>query len=219
MIPYKDDNPTSTFPFVTISIIVVNAAVFLIWFLSPTDREKIIFTYGAIPAEMLSFNVGHMKNVLISMFLHGGLFHIAGNMLYLWIFGNNIEDRLGHFRFLVFYLFCGIVAAFSHAITEPSSVIPMIGASGAVSGILGAYLLLYPHAKVHTILFLGFFVDIIMLPAVVVIGLWAVIQFVSGIITKGMGQGGVAWFAHVGGFLFGILTIRVWLPQRRRYWK
>ncbi|MGE5894258.1 MAG: rhomboid family intramembrane serine protease [bacterium] len=220
MIPYKDDNPTSTIPSVTIALILLNAVIFFGEVFSSGGIEKVVFAYGAIPAEMLPLNASHFKNIISSMFLHGGLFHIAGNMLYLWIFGNNIEDRLGHLRFLLFYLVCGIVAAYSHAITEPSSVVPMVGASGAISGILGAYLLLYPHAKVHTILFLGFFVDVIMLPAVVVIGLWAVIQFMNGVLTKGLlGQGGIAWFAHIGGFLFGILTIKLWLPKRRRYWK
>ena len=122
-------------------------------------------------------------------------------MLYLWIFGNNIEDRLGHVRFMVFYLLSGVIAAYSHAVTEPHSLIPMIGASGAVSGVLGAYLLLFPHARIHTMLFWGFFWQLVRVPALIVIGFWAIIQLINGIITEGLlGEGGVAWFAHIGGF-------------------
>jgi membrane associated rhomboid family serine protease len=151
------------------------------------------------------------------MFLHGGFFHLAGNMLYLWIFGNNVEDVLGHIRFLFFYIFSGIIAAYSHAITEAHSLIPMIGASGAVSGVLGAYMLLFPHARVHTLIFLGFFIQVVRIPAVIVIGFWFVIQIINGILSKGMlNQGGVAWFAHIGGFLFGLFTIKLWMPKRRR---
>ncbi len=141
-------------------------------------------------------------------------------MLYLWIFGNNIEDRLGHVRFLIFYLLAGTVAAYAHALINAGSMVPMIGASGAVSGVLGAYLILFPQARVHTVLFFGFFWQVVRVPALIVIGFWAIIQLVSGVVTKGLtGQGGVAWFAHVGGFLFGLLTIRVWLPRRRfRQW-
>jgi membrane associated rhomboid family serine protease len=154
-----------------------------------------------------------------SMFMHGGLFHIFGNMLYLWIFGNNIEDRLGHFRFIFFYLFCGIAAAMSHALVAPSSTVPMIGASGAISGVLGAYLLLFPYARIHTIIFLGFFVQTIRIPALIVIGFWAIIQLLSGLTAQGIqSQGGIAWFAHVGGFVAGLVTIKLWQPRRVKTW-
>lgn len=221
MIPFKDDNPTRTFPFVTIGLIVTNCIVFFWELTSPLGISKIAFFYGAIPYNLISFEntqpVSPAVTVFTAMFLHGGFFHLAGNMLYLWIFGNNIEDSLGHIRFFFFYLFSGIVAAYGHAITESQSLIPMIGASGAVSGILGAYLLLFPHAKVHTIIFFGFFWQIVKIPALVVIVFWAVIQFVNGILSKGLlDQGGVAWFAHIGGFLAGLLTIKLWLPRRRR---
>jgi membrane associated rhomboid family serine protease len=149
------------------------------------------------------------------MFLHGGFLHLAGNMLYLWIFGNNIEDALGHVKFVFFYLFSGLVAAYSHALIDPQSTIPMIGASGAVSGILGAYLLLFPRAKVYTLLILGIFIQVVLVPAIVVIGFWAVLQFLNGLLSTGLHQqGGVAWFAHIGGFLAGIVTIKLWLPRR-----
>ncbi len=223
MIPFKDDNPTSIFPFVTIGFIVINTIVFILQIISPADPRRIVLAYGAIPHFLLTFDtvqpIHPVLTVFTSMFMHGGLFHLGGNMLYLWIFGNNIEDKLGHMRFIIFYLLCGIAAAYSHAITESSSIIPMIGASGAVSGILGAYLLLFPHARVHTLIFLGFFVQVVRLPALFVIGFWIVIQFINGIISKGIAtQGGVAWFAHIGGFVFGILMIKVFLRiKRRRY--
>lgn len=221
MIPFKDDNPTRRFPFLTIGIIVLNSAVFFIEMSHPLGMKYIIYNYGAIPANILSFSseqpVSSVATIFTSMFMHGGFLHIAGNMLYLWIFGNNIEDRLGHFRFLLFYLTSGVVAAFSHALSSPESVIPMVGASGAVAGVLGAYLLLYPHAKVYTLIFFGFFIDIIRIPAMIVIGFWGVIQMVNGIISRGMvADGGVAWFAHIGGFLFGLITIRLWSPDYRR---
>jgi membrane associated rhomboid family serine protease len=140
-------------------------------------------------------------------------------MLYLWIFGNNIEDKLGRVKFIVFYLLCGVVAAYSHAITNPRSMVPMIGASGAVSGILGAYLLLFPHAKVHTLIFIGFFVQVVQLPAIFVLGFWIVIQFINGMISTGIANhGGIAWFAHIGGFAFGFLAIKFFLGPKMRYY-
>jgi membrane associated rhomboid family serine protease len=219
LIPYKDDNPTRTFPFITIGLIAFNILVFLGQIASPSGMEKISLSYGAIPQYILTFeNVQPLHPVLTifsAMFMHGGILHLAGNMLYLWIFGNNIEDKLGHVRFLVFYIFCGIVSAYAHAITEPNSLIPMIGASGAISGILGAYLLLFPRAGVYTIIFLGFFIRIVKIPAFIVIGFWAIIQFANGLLSTGLiKEGGVAWFAHIGGFLTGLLTIKLWLSKK-----
>jgi len=220
MIPFKDDNPASIFPFITIAIIALNAIVLLMQITSPYGQQKIAFSYGAIPNLILTLKtyqpIHPILTVFTSMFMHGGIFHFGGNMLYLWIFGNNIEDRLGHFRFLIFYIVCGVIAAYSHALAEPASQTPMIGASGAVSGVLGAYLLLFPHAKIHTLVFLGFFVNVIRLPAMLVIGFWIVIQFLNGIISKGVaGQGGVAWFAHVGGFIAGFLLIKLFLYTKK----
>jgi membrane associated rhomboid family serine protease len=182
-----------------------------------------VYAYGAIPKDILSFRsdrpVPAVLTLFTSMFMHGGLLHIGGNMLYFWIFGNNIEDRLGHLRFVFFYLFCGIFAAYAHALSSPHSEVPMIGASGAISGVLGAYLLLFPTARVHTIIFFGFFIQVVRIPALIVIGFWAIIQFVSGLITQGiLHQGGTAWFAHVGGFLVGLFTIKLWLPRRNQTW-
>ncbi|MDC4222904.1 MAG: rhomboid family intramembrane serine protease [Candidatus Manganitrophus sp.] len=155
------------------------------------------------------------SSVLTSMFLHGGLMHVAGNMLYLWIFGNNIEDVMGHVRFIFFYIVCGVLAAYSHALTEPGSRVPMIGASGAVSGVLGAYLLLFPHAKVLTLVPIGFFIQIIRIPAVLVLGIWFLVQTVSGLFSGGQ-LGGIAWFAHVGGFLAGMALIYPFKKKQRQ---
>ena len=223
MLPYKDDNPARKVPFVTFLIIAINIFVFILQMLSGKNGQNIVYSYGAIPHNIITFEsaqpIHPAATIFTSMFMHGGLFHIGGNMLYLWIFGNNIEDRLGHVRFLIFYLFCGVVAAFSHALTDPSSNIPMIGASGAVSGVLGSYILLYPMAKVHTLIFLGFFVQVVKIPALIVIGFWAIIQVVNGLVTQGLSnQGGVAWFAHIGGFLAGLLTIKLWLLRRVQKW-
>jgi len=223
LIPYKDDNPTSTLPFITVGIIALNILVFLYEVVSPSGMQKLAYTYGAIPHSILTFEkvqpIHPALTVLSAMFMHGGAFHIAGNMLYLWIFGNNIEDKLGHLRFIVFYIFCGIVSAYVNAIVDPHSRIPMIGASGAISGVLGAYLLLFPRAMVHTLVFLGFFVTVVRIPSLVVIGFWAIIQIINGLISTGFArEGGVAWFAHIGGFLAGLLTIKLWLPRRLKRW-
>jgi len=223
MIPYKDDNPIHIIPFATILIIGLNVLVFVWQFTSGQDSRSIVYSYGAIPHNIISFEssqpISPALTIFTSMFMHGGLFHLTLNMLYFWIFGNNIEERLGHIRFVLFYLFCGVVAAFSHAVLNPGSNIPMIGASGAVAGMLGAYILLFPAAKVHTIVFLGFYVTVIKIPALIVIGFWAIIQVISGLIAQGgVEQGGIAFFAHIGGFLAGLFTIKLWQPRRSNKW-
>ncbi|MDD9858999.1 MAG: rhomboid family intramembrane serine protease [Nitrospira sp.] len=216
MIPLRDDNPTEITPVVTVGLIVACVGVFLyqamLW---GRDNEMFVYQYGVIPAvvfenaEMpIEFGaVSPYGSLITSMFLHGGWMHLIGNMLYLWIFGNNIEDIMGHGRFIVFYAMCGIVAASAHAATDPQSVIPMIGASGAISGILGAYLLLYPHAKVLVLIPLGFVSQMVYVPAVLVLGLWFVMQVLYGGFSIGSEGGGVAFFAHVGGFLAGMALI------------
>jgi membrane associated rhomboid family serine protease len=222
--PYKDDNPTRTFPFVTIILIVANVFIFIYALATMSNIEQykaLVYSYGAIPSYMLSLEpvqpIHPSLTVLTSMFMHGGILHLAGNMLYLWIFGNNIEDVLGHFWFLTFYLLCGIVAAYTHAVTSPSSMMPMIGASGAVAGVLGAYLLLFPYARVHTLVFFIIFFQIIRLPAFIVIGFWIVIQFLNGMVSKGAAaNGGVAWFAHIGGFIFGAALIMLIFGLNRK---
>lgn len=211
MIPLHDDNPTELTPFVTVTFIAVCVLVFLYQAsLSPEPGEIFVFQYGAIPA--LLFGEAHLPSsmttpfpayttLFTSMFLHGGWMHLIGNMLYLWVFGNNIEDAMGHIRFVVFYFTCGLLAALSHALTDPSSTIPMVGASGAISGVLGAYVLLFPRAHV---LVLAPGVGMMRIAAGFVLGMWFVMQLLSGGMSLGSRGGGVAFFAHIGGFVAGM---------------
>ena len=221
MIPLKDDLPTRSFPLMTIGFIAANIAIFFYEVSLGPRSEKLILTYGAIPFDLTrGVLVGkeHIPvpvSLLTSMFLHGGLMHLAGNMLYLWIFGNNIEDVMGHLRFVFFYLLCGVAAVYAHAWVDPASVVPMIGASGAISGVLGAYLLLFPRAKVLTLIPIGFFVQIVRIPAVLVLGFWIVVQFLSGMLSASR-TGGVAWFAHVGGFIAGMALIFFFKKKKSR---
>jgi len=213
LIPIRDINPTERFPVVTVLLIGMNSVVFLYEALLDTQTEELfVASFALVPAKLFAHNGGTGGTayagltMVTSMFLHGGLFHLAGNMLYLWIFGNNVEDAMGRMRFVVFYLLCGLIAAYSHALANAASLIPMIGASGAVSGVLGAYLLLYPRAKVVTLMALGFYIRTVEVPAMFVLGFWFVIQFLNAFLHTGAG-GGVAWYAHVGGFISGILMI------------
>ena len=240
MIPLKDENPTETFPYVTIGLIVINAAVFFIIGPLLGSQIKLLvlfhgkhmlvkgsralpFVYGAIPYEIFhgvdltpSYYFPVPLTLLTCMFLHGGIFHLGGNMLYLWIFGNNVEDEVGHFRFLIFYLLCGVLATLAHSATASSSRIPMIGASGAISGVLGAYMIRFPWAKVKTLIFLLFFITVVEVPALFFLGFWFLIQFLNGTTALGVGNpGGVAWFAHVGGFVAGILLFKIF-PKREK---
>jgi membrane associated rhomboid family serine protease len=210
-IPLKDENPTLRFPVVTVALIAVNVAVFAFQALSPQGLSYFVLRMGAVPYEITHFRtlldspvprVAPWLTLFLHMFLHGGLFHLAGNMLYLWIFGNNVEDVLGRFRFLAFYLFCGLSASLTHVLFNPSSTVPMIGASGAIAGVLGAYALLFPRARVRTFVFLFIFIEVVPVPAALVLGLW----FVAQVMNVGLG-GGVAWFAHIGGFLVGMALL------------
>jgi len=224
VIPLKDSNPTERFPLVTVLFMSLNILVFL-YEVTLGDRqgEQFVVAFALVPARF--FHIGTAlpgpipagMTLFSSMFLHGGLFHLAGNMLYLWIFGNNVEDAMGRARFIAFYLLCGMVAAMSHAMTNIHSLLPMIGASGAVSGVLGAYLLLYPQARVLTLFTLGFFVRMIEVPAMVVLGFWFVFQFLSALVTEGSG-GGVAWYAHIGGFLAGMVLIGLFKKKTVPFW-
>ncbi|MBI4383098.1 MAG: rhomboid family intramembrane serine protease [Nitrospinae bacterium] len=212
MIPLKDENPTQNFPLVTVLLIAANVAVFFS-FIVPAglkDEASLFDSYGLIPLHLLETPVAVYPTVFSAMFLHSGLGHLAGNMLYLWIFGNNIEDVLGKTRFILFYLVCGAIASFCHIAADPRSEVPMVGASGAISGILGAYLVLFPFARVRTLVFLGFFITIVRIPAVVLLGIWFLIQISSSALMADL-SGGVAWYAHIGGFAAGILLI---LPFR-----
>lgn len=215
MIPLYDNVATRTKPYVTIATIVSCFIVFL-WQTAhtPQIQQQIVFSFGFIPGTLFGSHelVPALKvlpsamTIFTSMFLHGSLWHLIGNMLYLWIFGNNVEDAMGSVRFVVFYLLCGFVAAMAQALPEPDSVIPMIGASGAVSGVLGAYLLLHPFARVLVVIPIGFYPYTTYLPAAVVLGIWFLLQLLSSLVAE-PGQGGVAWFAHVGGFVAGMLFI------------
>ena len=198
----------------TVLLVVCNTLIFIYQLgLGSQSGERFIRSFALIPARLFHAQaagdgaVPAAVTVFTSMFLHGGFFHVAGNMLYLWIFGNNIEDAMGRMRFVLFYTLCGFFAAFSHALTNTSSLVPMIGASGAVSGVLGAYLLLYPRARVLTLVPIFFFIRIIEIPAVYVLGFWFVLQFLSFLVSAGSGGGGVAWFAHIGGFIAGFVLI------------
>jgi len=214
MIPLQDDNPTELTPVVTITFIVLCVLVFIYQASLPQpDGETLVFQYGAIPALLfgqadlpasIAGGIPSYVTLLTSMFMHGGWMHLIGNMLYLWIFGNNVEDVMGHARFVVFYVTCGILAALSHAVTDPSSTIPMVGASGAISGVLGAYILLFPRA--HVLVFMPG-VGMMRVAAGVVLGLWFVMQLLSGGMSIGGPGEGVAFFAHIGGFVAGIALI------------
>jgi len=221
MIPLHDDNPTTLTPVVTIALIAICVLVFL-WQLSlpPGAAERAIYSFGLIPAVLLGkaqlppevAAVPAELSVVTSMFLHGGLLHLGGNMLYLWIFGNNVEDSMGHGRFVAFYLLCGLAAALMQAFQAPDSTVPMIGASGAIGGVLGGYIMLFPRARVLVLLPLVVFITVIRVPAVIVLGLWFALQFLLSATTAGQ-AGGVAHWAHIGGFAAGALLI---IPFRNR---
>jgi membrane associated rhomboid family serine protease len=213
VIPLRDINPTERFAIVTLLLVIANSAVFLYELtLGRTGGDLFVSSYALIPARLFSpavLNDGSLPvaaTIITSMFLHGGIPHIAGNMLYLWIFGNNVEDDTGRLRFILFYLLCGTAAAMTHALANRSSIMPMIGASGAISGVLGAYLILYPRARVVTLVFFGFYIRTLELPAMIVLGSWFAIQFLSALFTSSSG-GGIAWYAHVGGFVAGMMLI------------
>jgi len=224
MIPLRDDNPVRIVPFVTWGVVAACVLAFLVQIsLGAPDFNRMIFALGAIPAVLFGHAylppeialVPPAATVVSSMFLHGGWLHLIGNMLYLWIFGDNIEDRMGHLRFLMFYLACGVAAVFAQAVPAPESVVPMVGASGAISGVLGAYLLLFPRARVLVLVPLGFVLQVIRLPAVWVLGLWFLVQLLSSLMAPA-GEGGVAFRAHLGGFLTGLLLAPVFLLGRPR---
>jgi membrane associated rhomboid family serine protease len=213
LIPLRDINPTERFAVVTFTLIILNCVVFIFELtLGATGGETFLESFALIPKRLfypdavMGGAIPVAATLFTSMFLHGGWLHIAGNMLYLWIFGNNVEDATGRVRFFIFYMLCGLFAAYIHAFMHQSSLTPMIGASGAISGVLGAYLLLYPRARVVTLVMFGFYIRTVEVPAMIVLGLWFVLQFLN-VLIAGSSGGGVAWHAHVGGFVAGILLI------------
>jgi membrane associated rhomboid family serine protease len=234
MFPIRDDNPHFLTPYVTFGIIALNASVWALvqGFGSEPMLSGSVCRLGLIPGELLQtlpagtrFQLGPSSacvlgdsstwyTTITSMFLHGGWMHIIGNMWFLWIFGNNVEDSMGHVRFAIFYLLCGLAAAMVQVALSPDSAIPMVGASGAIGGVMGAYILLYPRVHVHMLVVLGFFVTTIAVPAVLMLGYWILVQLLSGFGSLGAQGGGVAFWAHVGGFVAGAILVLVFRNPR-----
>lgn len=224
MIPFRDANPSSRVPIVTIGLILINALFFLQEVGMGEALQSFIYAYGVVPQKWLFAGQSPelapeaiAATYLTSIFLHGGWMHLIGNMWYLWIFGDNIEDRLGHVRFLAFYILCGLLAGAAHTAFNLNSAMPAVGASGAIAGVLGAYLVLFPHARVQTLVPFFLHYEILELPALIVLGGWFFIQFLNGTASIAMTAqgGGVAWWAHIGGFLAGIFLLSVFHPRRR----
>ena len=215
MFPLRDTQRSFSFPFVTIALIVVNMLAFLFELsLGPYLRDRFLMVYGLVPER------ASLVTMFTSMFLHGGWMHVLGNMWFLWIFGDNVEDALGHAKYLLFYLLCGLAAAFTQIFFEPLSRVPTIGASGAIAGVMGAYMVKFPSSRILTLVFIFFFITTFEVPAVFMLAYWFLIQFFNGVGSIGYSQvsaGGVAWFAHVGGFLCGIALIYL-MGTRRRYY-
>jgi membrane associated rhomboid family serine protease len=230
VIPLRDANPTHRTPWVTLALIATNVAVFFLWEPitgTPREQARFFFCHGAIPEEMVDLQPipevdaacggkSVIESLFTSMFLHGGFLHIAGNMLYLWVFGNNVEDRMGRVVFLLFYLTAGLAAAYAEAFAHTSSTTPLVGASGAIAGTLGAYIVLFPHARVLTLLPIFFFLQLTELSAWIVLGFWFVLQAFQGVGSLGGDTGGVAWWAHIGGFAFGALIALLFYRGRAR---
>ncbi|MGQ9478196.1 MAG: rhomboid family intramembrane serine protease [Candidatus Bipolaricaulia bacterium] len=242
MIPLRDYRPSGSVPYVSLALIILNGLIFLYQQLlssqvvaTPfgriTKEELFILTYGLRPYEFIKgadlWPAGPSPlwiGLFTSMFLHGGIAHIGGNMLYLWIFGDNVEGAMGHFKFLAFYLVCGALAALAQVAISPKSTTPIIGASGAIAGVLGAYLMLFPYSRILTLIFFFFFIRIVTLPALLILGLWFIYQLLLAPTGLGPG-GGVAFFAHIGGFLAGALLVYIFKKSsveiqlfRRRYY-
>jgi len=222
-IPLKDENPTRNTPVMTFILIIINCLVYI--YTIPMSRKAFqifLYKFGLIPYELVHMEeiwpeiaVPAPLTILTSMFIHSGFMHLAGNVLFLWIFGNNIEDYLGKFKFLVFYLVAGLAAALLFVLFGPNSQVPLVGASGAIAGVLGAYLVLFPRARVLTLMFLFFFIQIVRIPASFMLGFWFIYQLFMAM-TSGVTGGGVAWLAHVGGFGFGWLWFRYVVARNRR---
>jgi len=221
MIPLSDSIRSRRTPWVTYVLLVLNIGIYLLpSVLGLADYNEMILTYGLIPFRVMrSFDLEAASDLLTSMFLHGSLLHLGSNMLYLWIFGDNVEDAFGPIGYILFYLLGGLLASAAHILANPASIVPTIGASGAIAAVLGAYLVLYPASRVRTLIPLGFVVRIAFLPASVVLGLWFVIQLFQGFFTAGNGAGGVAVWAHVGGFVAGAILARLIIsPARKNGW-
>jgi membrane associated rhomboid family serine protease len=220
MIPIRDQIPTQTVPIVNYLLIAANIIVFVLQFLlfAGPQEEAFVYEFALIPAEVTAgLDLGDVRDIFTSMFMHAGLAHLLGNMLYLWIFGDNVEDSMGKLKYLSFYLVGGIVASATHILTNPTSQIPTVGASGAIAAVLGAYLVLYPQSRVLTIIPLGYFIRMSWIPAIIVLGLWFVLQLFSGVLSLGGPDvGGVAFWAHAGGFVAGVVMAWLFAGGRNR---
>jgi membrane associated rhomboid family serine protease len=210
MIPLRDVIPSRTTPWVTFSLIGLNVAVY-IWGLTLGGKgyEELLWTFGLVPADF------SWLTLVTSMFLHGGLGHIGSNMLSLWIFGDNVEDRFGHGRFLLFYLLAGAVAAFAQIWSSPDSSVPLVGASGAIAGVMGAYFVLFPHSRILVLVFFFFFLDVVEIPALIYLGVWFLFQVLSGMGSAAGGGEMIAFWAHIGGFAMGLVTVFVFRRRER----
>ena len=224
MIPLRDTIPSQRVAWVTRALLIANLAAFLWEFKQGSGLEAFLYHYGVVPSHWFVSTASDFLDwprlfatLVTSQFLHGGLLHLAANMLYLWIFADNVEDRLGHGRFFLLYVGSGIAAAVAQLLLSPHSSVPMVGASGAIAGVLGAYLLMFPSARIVTLIPLGFFWETVQLPAFLFLGLWFVLQWVQGLSTIGQvaDVGGVAFWAHIGGFAAGMIGAAVFRPLNR----
>ena len=234
MLPIRDENPHFLTPYVTYGLVAINVVAWLVLqgAGAPLPLAKSLCTLGLLPAELLGqvrsgMRIdlgsglacvlearGHWSTLITHMFLHGGWMHLLGNMWFLWIFGNNVEDAMGHRRFILFYLLCGLAAAAAQMLSNPASPMPMVGASGAIGGVMGAYVMLYPRVNVHMLVWFGFYVTTIAIPAFWMLGYWFAVQVVGGLGSVGAAGGGVAFWAHIGGFVAGAVLIFLFRDQR-----
>ncbi len=214
----KENNSVKRVPVISLIIIAINICAFIYLMFFPHEGKLVFFRYGAVPAAIMYHEVRQPVTpflcIIFSLFMHSGFLHLLGNMVYFWIFSPRLENKLGHFRFLFFYFFCGFAAVLIYSLWDPHSTRPLVGASGAVSGILGAYLFLFPASKINAIPFAGELIKKFKVPAFLVIGLWASVQFYGGLVSLFItGTRNIAWFAHLGGFLIGLSTIQFWPPR------
>ena len=217
MIPIRDEIPTHKVPVITYALIALNVLVYLFQTMLGAQEQILVYEFALIPYQLSTgISVADVTDIFTSMFMHAGLAHIGGNMLYLWIFGDNVEDCMGRGRFVMFYLIGGLVASLIHIFSNPYSQIPTVGASGAIAAVLGAYLVLYPKSRVLTLVPLGFYLRMTMLPTALVLGLWFVLQFIQGLMSLGGPDvGGVAFWAHIGGFVTGVVLAKIFAQPRK----
>ena len=217
MIPIRDMIPTRRVPVVNYLLIVINVIVFIFEWLAGANQDALVAQFALVPANVTAgLDAGDIRDVFTSMFMHAGFLHLAGNMLYLWIFGDNVEDAMGSLKYLLFYLAGGVAAAFTHVLINPNSTLPTVGASGAIAAVLGAYIVLYPHSRVLTFIPIGYFMRLTPVPAYLVLGLWFVLQLFSGVTSLGAADvGGTAFWAHIGGFVFGLVFGKLLTLGRR----